>query len=153
MSQNGKDREENPFREERDDARKTKDSSKENRKQTWHRKDQAQEKKDKRVGKSVQIRHKKERTEEDTSMKVGAVRDGKKDKPTREALKVGKKGGTQKRWFFKVLAVKTSEDAEEPIQRILEQKKVEKKEFSTCLQSKERETKIKQLQKAQGCSI
>jgi hypothetical protein len=62
---------------------------------------------------------------------VDAVRDGKKDKPTGVQLKGGKKmvlkRGEDMKWSFKILAVKISEDTEEPIQRMLEQGRAEEK--------------------------
>lgn len=62
---------------------------------------------------------------------VDAVRDGKKDKPTGVQLKGGKKmvlkRGEDMKWSFKILAVKISEDTEEPIQRMLEQARAEEK--------------------------
>jgi hypothetical protein len=62
---------------------------------------------------------------------VDAVRDGKKDVPAGVQLKGGKKmvlkRGEDVKWSFKILAVKCSEDAEEPIQRMLEQGRAEEK--------------------------
>ena len=62
---------------------------------------------------------------------VDAVRDGKQDKPKGVQLKGGKKmvlkRGEDMKWFFKILAVKISEDTEEPIQSMLEQGRAEEK--------------------------